>query len=418
MAKPVAAPKEPATRGRNATPGPGLGGPGIGDVGDAAKAAAKTGGATPPGQGSPDYEQELNALRAQTLAAKADLLELKAAVREAELQRVIVETERRNDKVMHENAMLQQKLASLTVASDAPSHSGAGAGTSTTVYTRGGTVALGHTYTATPMDRVGKTMYALSGLGMALSSQNIMALERGQWALVPLAATLAAPHGYRASDSIIARDGQMTAVSTGFLGRFGEQAHVFSAVRNMAELAKFFLGPTHAWPLFIARFLAVLESLAATNFGITVKDLSEAWRFIMVNFFTSEQAISDPAMHQRALQTTILEVRNFVATAGPSTPADEPKAEPKNSTRGGGRERRETRDGAGRDGAGAAPQRRDVRERSRERAPSGPPRHQICRDHNGPRGCSRNECRFEHACSTCEQRGHIQGAGQCRGPRK
>ena len=49
MAKPEAASKEPATRGRKATPGPGLGGPGIGDVGDAAKAAAKTGGATPPG---------------------------------------------------------------------------------------------------------------------------------------------------------------------------------------------------------------------------------------------------------------------------------------------------------------------------------------------------------------------------------
>jgi hypothetical protein len=33
-------------------------------------------------------------------------------------------------------------------------------------------------------------------------------------------------------------------------------------------------------------------------------------------------------MHQRALHTTILEVRNFVATAGPSTPAE---ADPKRS---------------------------------------------------------------------------------------
>ncbi len=57
MAKPSAAPKEPATRGRNATPGPGLGGPGIGDVGDKAKAAA-AGDATPQDQESLDHEQE------------------------------------------------------------------------------------------------------------------------------------------------------------------------------------------------------------------------------------------------------------------------------------------------------------------------------------------------------------------------
>jgi hypothetical protein len=363
----------------------------------------------------PDHEQELNALRAQNLAAKAELSEIRAAMREAELRQVILEGERRTEKVTHENAMKQQKLASLTLANGAPSSSGAGAGTSTTVYTRGGTLAAGHTYTATPMDRVGKTMYVMSGLGLALSSQNIMALERGQWALVSLAATLAAPPGYRPSDSIVPRDGQMTTVSTGYLGRFVEQSHVFSAVRNMAELAKFFLSPTHVWPLFIARFLAILESLAATNFGITVKDLSEAWRFIMVNFFTSEQAISDPAMHQRALQTTILEVRNFIATAGPSMPAE---AEPKNSPRSGGRERRDGRDGAGRGGAGAATQKRETRERSREREPRGPPRHQVCRDHNTQRGCNRTECRYEHVCSACEQRGHIQGAGQCRGPRK
>ncbi len=123
MAKPAAALKEPATRGRNVAPGPGLGGPGIGDVGDKAKvaaAAAKASGATPQDQNSPDNEQAMNALRAENLAAKAELSEMKAAMREAELRQVILEAERRTDKVTHDNAMLQQKLALLTLANGAP----------------------------------------------------------------------------------------------------------------------------------------------------------------------------------------------------------------------------------------------------------------------------------------------------------
>ncbi len=83
------------------------------------------------------------------------------------------------------------------------------------------------------------------------------------------------------------------------------------------------------------------------------------------------------------------------------------------------RERRDGRDERdGRNEAGAAAQTREPRERWRVREPDGQPRHEICRDHNGQRGCLCNNCRYEHACGDCEQKEHAKGERQCRGPRK